>query len=63
MEAECVRMQTKYCEDERFQSHSLTSWPKIFKMFPDNLPKMPENVSIDGRRILGSIRIGHCCVK
>jgi hypothetical protein len=47
MEMEFVRMQAEYCENGRFQSHSLTSWLKMFEMFLDNLPKMVENVSID----------------
>jgi hypothetical protein len=47
MEAKLVRLQAKYCEDGRFQSHSLTPWLKIFEMFPDNLPKMQENAIID----------------
>jgi hypothetical protein len=63
MEVECVKMQMKYCEDERFQSYSLTSWPKISKMFPKKLSKMLENVSIDGRHIMSLIQICHCCVK
>jgi hypothetical protein len=40
MEAKLIRMQAEYLEDGRFQSHGLTSWPKISKMFHDNLPKM-----------------------
>jgi hypothetical protein len=47
MEAEFIKMQAEYCENGRFQSHNLTSWPRISKMFLDNLPKMVENVSID----------------
>jgi hypothetical protein len=29
MEVKLVRMQAKYREDGRFQSHGLTSWPRI----------------------------------
>ncbi len=43
MEVELVIMQAKYCEDGRFQSHSLTSWLRISEMFPDNLPKISKN--------------------
>jgi hypothetical protein len=48
MEVKLVRMQAKYYEDGRFRSHGLTSWLRISKMFPDNLPKMAENANIDG---------------
>ncbi len=41
------KIASRYHEDGRFQSHSLTSWLKISKMFLDNLPKMQENASID----------------
>jgi hypothetical protein len=47
MEVELVRMQVEYCDDGRFQSYGLTSWPRISKMFFDNLPKMVKNASID----------------
>jgi hypothetical protein len=47
MEAKLIKMQAEYCEDGRFQSHNLTSWPKISKMFFDDLPKMAKNASID----------------
>jgi hypothetical protein len=40
-------MQVEYYEDGRFRSHGLTSWPKIFEMFPNNLPKMPRNIIIN----------------
>jgi hypothetical protein len=39
-------MQAKYHEDGKFQSHGLTSWPKIFEMYPDSLLKFQENASI-----------------
>ncbi len=47
MEVELVRTQAEYCEDGRFQSHNLTSWPKISEMFPNNLSKIVENANID----------------
>jgi hypothetical protein len=47
MEAKLIKMQAEYCEDGRFQSHNLTSWPMISEMFLDNLRKMAENVNID----------------
>jgi hypothetical protein len=47
MEAKLIRMQVEYREDGRFQSHSLTSWPRISKMFLDNLAEMVENENID----------------
>jgi hypothetical protein len=47
MEAQFVRMQAKYREDERFRSHNLTLWPRISEMFPNNLPNMQENASIE----------------
>ncbi len=47
MKAKRVRMQAQYHEDERFQSHGLTSWPHISEMFLDNLTKMAKNASID----------------
>jgi hypothetical protein len=47
MEAKLIRLQAKYQEDGRFQSHGLTSWLRISEMFLDNLPKMQENASID----------------
>jgi hypothetical protein len=47
MEAKLIRLQAKYYEDGRFQSHGLTSWLRIFEMFFDNLPRMQENASID----------------
>ncbi len=40
-------MQVEYHKDGRFQSHDLTSWPKISEMFLNNLPKMEENANID----------------
>jgi hypothetical protein len=43
MEAEFVKMQAEYYENGRFQSHNLTSWLRISKMFPE----MVENVNID----------------
>ncbi len=39
MEAKLVKMQIQYYEDERFQSHGLTSWL--------NISKMAENVNVD----------------
>jgi hypothetical protein len=47
MEVELIKMQVEYRENGRFQSHGLTSWPRIFEMIFDNLPKMVENVSIN----------------
>jgi hypothetical protein len=47
MEAKLVRLQAKYHEDGKFQSHGLTSWLRISEMFPDNLPRMQKNASID----------------
>jgi hypothetical protein len=47
MEVELIRMQVEYHEDGKFQSHDLTLWPKISKMFPNNLPKMQENANIN----------------
>jgi hypothetical protein len=54
IEAKLTRMQEKYHENGRFQSHhdrnfrkTRTSWHRIFEMFPENLPKMQENSSID----------------
>jgi hypothetical protein len=47
MEMKLVKMQVKYREDGRFQSHNLTSWPKISEMFFNNLPKIVKNTSID----------------
>jgi len=39
-EMNLVHIQAKYHDDRNFQSHGLTSWPKIFEMFLNNLPKM-----------------------
>jgi hypothetical protein len=47
LEVEIIRMQAECHEDGRFQSHGLTSWPKISKIFLDNLLKMLENVSVN----------------
>jgi hypothetical protein len=50
MEAKLVKMQAEYRENGRFLSHSSTSWPRISKMFPynlPNLPKMAKNASIN----------------
>jgi hypothetical protein len=47
MEAKLIRMQAEYREDGRFRSHGLTSWPRISEMFPDSLPNMQENASIE----------------
>jgi hypothetical protein len=47
MEVELVKMQAEYYEDGRFWLHDLTSWPKISKIFLNNLSKMAKNVSID----------------
>jgi hypothetical protein len=47
MEVNLVRMQAEYHEDGKFQSHNLTSWPRISEMFLNNLPKMMNNASIN----------------
>jgi hypothetical protein len=43
---EACKMQAKYHEDGKFQSHGLTSWPRIFKMFPNSLLKFQDNANI-----------------
>jgi hypothetical protein len=47
MEAKLIKMQVEYREEGRFRSHGLTSWPRISEMFPDSLPNMQENASIE----------------
>jgi hypothetical protein len=47
VEVKLIKMQVEYHEDGKFQSHNLTLWPRISKMFLDNLPKMQENANID----------------
>jgi hypothetical protein len=47
MEAKLIKIQAEYHENGKFQSYGLTSWPKIFEMFPNNLSKMQKNESGD----------------
>jgi hypothetical protein len=47
METNLVHIQAKYHDDKKFQSHGLTSWPKKFEMFSNNLPKMQNIEYID----------------
>jgi hypothetical protein len=42
MEMNLMCIQAKHHDDRKFQSHGLTSWPKIFEMFSNNLPKMQD---------------------
>ncbi len=47
METNLVHIQVEYHDDRKFQSHGLTSWPKIFEMFSNNLPKMQDIECVD----------------
>jgi len=40
-------IEAKYCDDQKFQSHDFTSWPRIFEMFLDNLPKMQDTKNMN----------------
>jgi len=63
IEVEFIRIRMKYHEDGRFWSHGLTSWPKIFEMFFDNLPKIGECKHRLGNTSQVWLGICHCCVK
>jgi hypothetical protein len=47
MEVELMCTKVEYCDDQKFQSHNLTSSPRIFEVFPDNLPKMQDTENIN----------------
>jgi hypothetical protein len=47
MEVDFIWIQVGYCEDGKFESHSLTSWPRISNFFVNSLLKLQQIKNLD----------------